>query len=65
MIEDYIVLAGRIHQELAELEHVVARAEWAIAAVGRHPEDEDLYLDSAALNFHDFCTRLERTFNKS
>jgi hypothetical protein len=33
MIEDYLIVAGRIRQELGELERVVARAERAIEAV--------------------------------
>ena len=44
MIERYMVVAGRIRQELAELEHVVARATRAIDAARRHPEDQDLYI---------------------
>ncbi|MFQ6014650.1 MAG: hypothetical protein ACE5NP_04320 [Anaerolineae bacterium] len=62
MIEDYIVLASRIRQELADLERVVARAERAIAAARQRPADQDLYLDSAALNLHDFYAGLERIF---
>ncbi|RMF84163.1 MAG: hypothetical protein D6736_19865 [Nitrospinota bacterium] len=54
MIERYLVVAGRIRQELAELERVVSRAERAVAAARRHPEDQDLYLDSAVLNLHGF-----------
>lgn len=58
----YLVTAGRIRQELKDLERVVHRAERAIAAVQRHPEDEDLYLDAAALSMHDFYAGLERVF---
>ena len=64
MIEDYVILAGRIRQELAELERVVSRAERAMTAARQHPEDQDLYLDSAALNLHDFYTGLERLFQQ-
>lgn len=63
MIERYIVVAGRIRQELTELEQVVERAKRAIAAARRHPEDQDLYMDSAALNLHDFYSGLERIFH--
>lgn len=63
MIERYLVAAGRIRQELVELERVVARAERAVASARRHPEDQDLYLDSAALNLHDFYAGLERVFH--
>ena len=54
MIEDYLVLAGRVRQELADLERVVARAERAVTAARQRPVDQDLYIDSAALNLHDF-----------
>ncbi len=62
MIERYLVVAGRIRQELEELERVVARAERAIATARKRPEEQDLYLDAAALNLHDFYTGLERIF---
>jgi hypothetical protein len=41
---------------------VVGRAEQAVAAAQRHPVDQDFYLDSAALNLHDFYAGLERVF---
>ncbi len=63
MIERYAVAAGRIRQELADIERVVSRAERAIAAAKQRPEDQDLYLDSAALNLHDFYAGLERIFH--
>jgi hypothetical protein len=58
------VLTGRIRQELTDLEQVVARTERAIAAVQGRSEDQDLYLDSAALNLHDFYAGLERIFRQ-
>ncbi len=64
MIEDYLAVADRIRQELSDLEQVVARAERAIAAVRQRPEDQDLYIDSAALNLHDFYAGLERVFQQ-
>jgi len=57
-------MAARIRQELAELERVVARTERAIAAARQRPEDQDLYLDSAALNLHDYYAGLERIFRQ-
>jgi hypothetical protein len=54
MMERYAVVAGRIRQELGELERIIARTERAIAAARERPEDQDLYLDAAALNLHDF-----------
>lgn len=64
MIEDYLVVAGRIRQELSDLEQVVARAERAITAARQRSEDQDLYIDSAALNLHDFYAGLERIFQQ-
>lgn len=64
MIEDYLVVAERIRQELTDLEQVIARAERAITAAHQRPEDQDLYVDSAALNLHDFYTGLERIFQQ-
>jgi hypothetical protein len=54
MIERYAVLAARIRQELASVQHVGGRAERAVEAARSRPEDRDLYMDSAALSLHDF-----------
>ena len=62
MIGRYGVVAGRIRQELEVLDRVVARTERAIAAAQQRPEDQDLYIDAAAVNLHDFYAGLERTF---
>lgn len=62
MSEQYRVLAARIRRELADIERVVARTERALAAAQQRPEDQDIYLDSAALNLHDFYAGLERLF---
>lgn len=64
MIPAYLDLVGRIHQELDDLESVVARAERGIQAARQRPEDQELYIDSAALNLHDFYTGLERIFQQ-
>ena len=64
MIERYAVLVGRIRQELKDVERTVARAERAVAAARQRPEDQDLYLDSAALSLHDFYAGLERVFRQ-
>ena len=64
MISEYLALVVRIHQELADLESVVARAERGIRAARQRPEDQDLYIDSAALNLHDFYAGLERIFQQ-
>ena len=42
----------------------MVRAERALTQARQRPEDQDLYLDSAALNLHDFYTGLERIFHQ-
>ncbi|MFN8592282.1 MAG: hypothetical protein U0031_12555 [Thermomicrobiales bacterium] len=64
MIGRYAVLAGRIRQDLSELERVAARAEQAMRAYQERDEDRDLLVDAAALNVHDFYTGLERIFTR-
>ena len=63
MIKPYTLVAGRITQEIAELETVCSRAEQAISAAKRNPADQDFYMDSAALSLHDWYSGLERTFH--
>ncbi|MCD6289541.1 MAG: hypothetical protein J7M34_03485 [Anaerolineae bacterium] len=50
----YMVVAGRIRQELTNLDYVVARAQRAMTAVRQRLEKQDLSADSIALNLHDF-----------
>ena len=57
------VVAGRIRQELVDIEQTINRACRAIKAAREHPEDQDIYIDSVALNLHDFYTGLERIFS--
>jgi hypothetical protein len=64
VIERYRVVATRLRQELVALEQVVTRAKRAVALAREHPADQDLYLDAAALNLHDFYTGLERAFQQ-
>jgi hypothetical protein len=54
MIESYIVLAGRIRKELGDFDQLISRANRAMNMARKHPQDMDLYIDSAALNLHDF-----------
>ena len=42
MTEEYAAPAGRIRQELCDIEHAVARAERALAAAGKRSQDQDL-----------------------
>jgi hypothetical protein len=53
MIVRYALLAGRIRQDVAEVERVVERVERAIQSRRQGSADGDLLLDSAALNLHD------------
>jgi hypothetical protein len=64
VIESYLVLAGRIRQELDGIERLVMRANRALAAAQKHQGDADLYMDSAALNLHDVYSGLERVFKQ-
>jgi hypothetical protein len=51
----------RREQERSELEHCRKQA-WTAAR--RRPEDQDLFIDSAALSLHDFYAGLERIFHQ-
>ena len=64
MIESYLVLANRIRKELEDIELIVTRAERAVVAARRNPQDQDLLVDSAALNLHDLYSGLERIFQQ-
>ena len=52
MTERYLVAAGRIRSELKELEQVVNRAKRAMELARIHPNEQDIFLDSVALNLH-------------
>ncbi len=60
MIARYLIVAGRIRQELVTLERVVTRVERAAHILGQLTEYQDLLLDATALNLHDFYGGLER-----
>ncbi len=60
MIPRYQLLALRIRDEGEELERTVHRAERAWQAARSRPAEQDLYIDSAALNLHSFYSGLER-----
>ena len=62
MIPAYQLLVQRIQDDLEELERSVRRAERAWQAAGRVQSDQDMYIDSAALNLHSFYVGLERLF---
>ena len=56
----YLTLAGRIENELTDIEKIVKRAleSWEKA----ENTSDDLYIDSVALNLHSFYSALERIF---
>lgn len=64
MTKNYKVLAERIRMELNNLEKLIVRAKRAINAYEYTSENQDLFLDSIALNLHDFYTGVELIFSK-
>lgn len=59
--DDYRVLAARIRAELEDIGRVVDRAERAALLIRQQP-GEDIYVDAAVHNLHDFYSALERIF---
>lgn len=59
-MNEYAVLAARVHEELMDLERVINRAE----ELWRKSEQsgDDGYLDGVALNLHGFYAGVERLF---
>jgi len=55
-------LAERIRGEIPELERVVQRALQSWSRGQRSPDEQDVYLESVALNLHGFYSGLERLF---
>jgi hypothetical protein len=62
LIQGYLVLADRIRSEVTDLDKLVWRAERAVIGSRQNSEDQDLYIDSAALSLHDLYSGLERIF---
>lgn len=62
MIPSYQLLAQRIRDELEDVERSVQRSGRAWQAADHAQSDQDMYLDSAALNLHSFYSGLERLF---
>lgn len=63
MIEAYL-LAERIQGELNDLSRTVERVKGALDAARQRSVDQDYFIDSVALNLHDFYAGLERIFNE-
>jgi hypothetical protein len=57
--DPYLELAERLLGELADLDSCVQKSlrSWAVAKKGK--KDQDVYLDSVALNLHAFYSGLE------
>lgn len=58
----YLATAGRLRQELAELDQVVARIEniWARRRQEPLPAEQDYWVDAVALNLHSYYAGVER-----
>jgi hypothetical protein len=64
MRESYLLLAGRIRAEMADVEKAAARVERAMQGSKTNPEQQDIFLDSVALNLHDVYSGIERVFQR-
>ena len=62
MNELYEELVERIRGEASDLDRLVQRALWAWNRSEKVLEEQDVYLDSVALNLHGFYSGLERLF---
>ncbi|MEW6745277.1 MAG: antitoxin [Planctomycetota bacterium] len=62
MIPLYQLLALRIHDELENLDRTARRAERVWKEARLRENDQDVYVDSAALNLSSFYSGLERLF---
>ena len=62
MNKKFLTLGSHIREELSEIRRSIQRAKqaWSLAL----NEDDSLYLDSVALNLHDFYNGLERIFER-
>ena len=60
MNKKYLTLAGRIDNELYELKKIKERIDRVWKKYNK--ENDEFYLDSVALNLHDYYSSLERIF---
>ena len=60
MNKKFLTLAGRIREELSEIELIIYRIQSGWERVKQ--TGDEFYLDSVALNLHSFYTALERVF---
>ena len=62
MMPSYHFLTQQLREEWNNLERVIRAAQHSIAGAKRHPGDQDIYIDSAALNLHGFYSGVEKMF---
>jgi len=56
----YLLISSRIKNEIIEIEETIKRAQKAWKLI---KEEDSLYIDSVALNLHNFYSSLERIFS--
>jgi hypothetical protein len=64
MKEPYLLLAARVRAEMADIENAVERVERAMQGSRTSQDEQDIYLDSVALNLHDFYSGVERVLQR-
>ena len=62
MKSPYQEIADRIRSEIKDLERLIQKAQHTWSHIHKLPDDQDVYLDSVALNLHGFYSGLERLF---
>nr|HID13122.1 antitoxin [Anaerolineae bacterium] len=62
MMPPYHFLAQQLREEWDNLERVIRLAQRSVVGAKRHPEDQDIYIGSAALNLHGFYSGVEKMF---
>jgi len=62
MIPPYLLLRQQIENEVSNIERAIAHTERSMAGARRHPADQDIYVESAALNLQSVYTGIERIF---
>jgi len=62
MIPSYLLLRQLIENEMSNVERAIAYTERSMAGARRHPADQDVYVESAALNLQSVYTGIERIF---
>jgi hypothetical protein len=62
MIPSYLVLSQQIKNELNNIQRVIDRILKVWSQIQENPADQDLYIESVALNLQSFYTGVERIF---